>query len=234
MAKWKMVPEEPEDIQVKAGAKACTFLTHEGAIAVYRAMVRAAREGAAICERCHIDLASSDDCGSLEYGCLGSEILNSSLPSLAGSEDADRLLEARIAVVVEQEGLDGAACGWRPCTGCHETNEGASTGFYPRSKLFGCEIGSGCRECGGLGVVWEHYPASALASMGEEAHADLCPICAKPFKPDDICATDISEGICHAACLEGAPVVDLETGDETGGKADTYRYGDDAAAENGG
>lgn len=75
MAKWKMVPEEPEHAQVVAGARACTFLTHEGAIAVYRAMVRAAREGASICERCHIDLASHDPCGSLEHGCLGSELL---------------------------------------------------------------------------------------------------------------------------------------------------------------
>ncbi|MDP9837562.1 hypothetical protein J2T09_002314 [Neorhizobium huautlense] len=41
-----------------------------------------------------------------------------------------------------------------------------------------------------------------------------CPICAEPFKPDDICATDITEGPCHAACLEGSPVVDLDTGEE--------------------
>lgn len=141
-------------------------------------------------------------------------------------DGADKAVQARIALVVEQESLDGAACGWRPCTGCHETNEGASTGFYPRSKIFGCELGSGCRECGGLGVVWEHWPASALASMAKDGDADLCPICDKPLAPDDLCATDISEGICHAACLEGAPVVELETGEETGGKADTYRYGD--------
>lgn len=77
--------------------------------------------------------------------------------------------------------------------------------------------------------------ASRLASAAREpahgADEHRCPICAKPFKVDDICATDISEGICHAACLEGAPVVDLETGEETGGKADTYRYGDDAETE---
>jgi hypothetical protein len=51
-----------------------------------------------------------------------------------------------------------------------------------------------------------------------------CPICAEPFKPDDICASDITEGTCHAACLEGSPVVDLETGEETGGTVDTYPY----------
>ena len=52
-----------------------------------------------------------------------------------------------------------------------------------------------------------------------------CPICAEPFKPDDICADDITEGTCHAACLEGSPVVDLNSGDELpDGKIDTYPY----------
>lgn len=53
---------------------------------------------------------------------------------------------------------------------------------------------------------------------------ERCPICAEPFKPDDTCASDIEMGACHAACLEGSPVVDLETGEETGGKVDTYPY----------
>lgn len=75
---------------------------------------------------------------------------------------------------------------------------------------------------------------SAAREPAHGADEHRCPICAKPFKVDDLCATDISEGICHAACLEGAPVVDLETGEETGGKADTYRYGDDVTAESGG
>jgi len=52
-----------------------------------------------------------------------------------------------------------------------------------------------------------------------------CPICDEPFKADDICATDITEGTCHASCLEGSPVVDLDTGDEIpDGKVDTYPY----------
>jgi len=55
--------------------------------------------------------------------------------------------------------------------------------------------------------------------------AESCPICAEPFKPNDICASDITEGTCHAACLEGTPVVDLDTGDELlDGKVDTYPY----------
>jgi len=51
-----------------------------------------------------------------------------------------------------------------------------------------------------------------------------CPICLVAFKPEDVCATDIEMGTCHAVCLEGSPVVDLDTGEETGGKIDTYPY----------
>lgn len=63
---------------------------------------------------------------------------------------------------------------------------------------------------------------------------DTCPICAEPLLDDDICATDITMGICHAACLEGSPTVDLETGDEVEGPMDTYRYGDTAPKSIGG
>ena len=54
---------------------------------------------------------------------------------------------------------------------------------------------------------------------------DACPICAEPFKRDDLCATDIEMGTCHAACLDGSPVVNLETGEPFDGPIDTYRYG---------
>lgn len=46
----------------------------------------------------------------------------------------------------------------------------------------------------------------------DEPH--LCPICQVPFQPDDLCAEDITEGTCHFDCLDGSPVVDLETGEE--------------------
>lgn len=51
-----------------------------------------------------------------------------------------------------------------------------------------------------------------------------CPICRRFLKGTDICATEITEGICHAACLEGSPVVDLDTGEPTDGPAHTYRF----------
>ncbi|GAB4071683.1 hypothetical protein GCM10028812_46270 [Ancylobacter sonchi] len=95
-----------------------------------------------------------------------------SLDNANGAREDDPGFDAaRIAQVIEEEGADGAACGWKPCTGCHETNEGASTGHYPRSKAFGCEVGAGCRECGGLGVVWEHWSARDLEEMAKDLDA---------------------------------------------------------------
>lgn len=75
----------------------------------------------------------------------------------------------------------------------------------------------------------EYRAADVIAIMDDLAPAPEndapCPICDEPFKPDDLCASDITEGTCHAECLEGSPVVDLETGDEVpGGKVDIYQY----------
>lgn len=55
-----------------------------------------------------------------------------------------------------------------------------------------------------------------------------CPICAEPFTPDDNCATDITEGVCHFECLDGSPVVDLETGEDLPDHdMHSFRYGDE-------
>jgi hypothetical protein len=61
-----------------------------------------------------------------------------------------------------------------------------------------------------------------LADGRAERHS--CPICTAALNPDDICATDIEMGICHAACLEGSPTVNLDTGEPTDGPIATYRY----------
>lgn len=63
---------------------------------------------------------------------------------------------------------------------------------------------------------------SAFSTADDDV--DKCPVCAEPFKPDDICASDIELGYCHAACLEGAPTVDLETGEIIDGPIPTYPY----------
>lgn len=69
------------------------------------------------------------------------------------------------------------------------------------------------------------FDIEARAALEDDI--DRCPICAVPFKPEDVCADDVTEGTCHAECLEGSPVVDLDTGAELpNGKADTYLYRD--------
>lgn len=96
-------------------------------------------------------------------------------PALPEGWKADEADFAKsIEHVIEQESLGGAACGWQPCSGCHETFEGHSVGDYPVSPTFGCEVGSGCHECGGLGVVWYHYDAKALADMERDAREWAC------------------------------------------------------------
>lgn len=54
-----------------------------------------------------------------------------------------------------------------------------------------------------------------------------CPICDVPVQPDDICAADVNLGICHAHCLDGVPVVSLDTGELVDGPISTFRYGEE-------
>lgn len=74
-------------------------------------------------------------------------------------EDAEIIAE----VMQESGGL------WMPCSGCHETVDGQETGHYRYSEVFKSIVGSGCHECGGIGVVWnnyEDYPAPVKATEG--------------------------------------------------------------------
>lgn len=104
------------------------------------------------------------------------------------SERAGRLLSAPAAqqdasaaqaVPMELRGVrDALANGggfWRSCTGCHESNEGHDTG--PHSKIFGCALGVGCSECGGIGAVWDDTDYVAMGDamargVGQEVAAN--------------------------------------------------------------
>lgn len=100
------------------------------------------------------------------------------------SEPFDAL---RIREVIEEESANDAVAGWRSCTGCHETNEGAETGHYPYSKAFGCYVGAGCRECGGIGVRWEHYSKEDLCAMARDLPASAGePVAQLGGAPDDL------------------------------------------------
>jgi hypothetical protein len=69
-------------------------------------------------------------------------------------------LTARIAEVMDEDG----GC-WSPCSGCQEGVDGSvSETDYPYSATFQCQPGGGCRECGGIGVLWQD--GAFLASYG--------------------------------------------------------------------
>lgn len=68
-----------------------------------------------------------------------------------------------------------------------------------------------------------HWALSAIAPLGL-ADDLTCPICAEIINEGDLCATEITEGTCHAACLEGSAIVDLENGEPSDGPISTYLY----------
>ncbi|MCZ4073558.1 hypothetical protein [Agrobacterium sp. LMR679] len=70
-------------------------------------------------------------------------------------------------------------------------------------------------------------PEGSPASSEAPPEADSCPVCDVLFKPDDMCAIDIEMGTCHAECLDGTPVVDLDTGEPSSGPVLTFRYDDE-------
>ena len=61
---------------------------------------------------------------------------------------------------------------WVSCSGCYETEDGQNVHGYPYSDVFGCVLGGGCSECGGIGAVWD---TTDYAAMGEELAASSLP-----------------------------------------------------------
>jgi hypothetical protein len=51
---------------------------------------------------------------------------------------------------------------WQSCSGCYDTEDGHPTANYSYSEIFGCPMGSGCSECGGLGVIWDSTDYEAM------------------------------------------------------------------------
>lgn len=69
-----------------------------------------------------------------------------------------------------KEAIEGAIGCWRPCSGCHELNEGHPTGpFHPALR---CHVGGGCSECGGIGAIWD---TTDYAAMGEALSREIAP-----------------------------------------------------------
>lgn len=79
-----------------------------------------------------------------------------SAPSHIGGQ-ADEILTR-----VREERAEGVGL-WRTCSGCHETEDGQDIGLYPYSDAFGCKLGGGCSDCGGIGAIWDTTDYDALA-----------------------------------------------------------------------
>ncbi|NHC62740.1 hypothetical protein [Paenalcaligenes suwonensis] len=62
---------------------------------------------------------------------------------------------------------EGNGC-WATCSGCHESNDGYPTGPY--SQVMKCTLGVGCRECGGIGAIWD---TTNYAEMGDAMAAAM-------------------------------------------------------------
>jgi hypothetical protein len=53
---------------------------------------------------------------------------------------------------------------WNNCSGCLNSEDGHHVADYPYSEIFKCYVGSGCGECGGLGVVWDNVDYEQMAN----------------------------------------------------------------------
>ncbi|WP_409188398.1 hypothetical protein [Bradyrhizobium sp. RDM4] len=89
-----------------------------------------------------------------------------SLPPTASH--AEREILDQLAASVREQVSDGDGM-WVTCSGCHESEDGHSIG-YPHSKVFGCRLGSGCSECGGIGAIWD---TTDYGAMGDALAAEL-------------------------------------------------------------
>lgn len=68
----------------------------------------------------------------------------------------------QIEANVREQVSDGDGI-WLPCSGCFETEDGQNVHGYPYSEAFGCVLGSGCSECGGIGAIWDTTYYGAMA-----------------------------------------------------------------------
>jgi hypothetical protein len=76
------------------------------------------------------------------------------------------------AVAIRERIAEGDGM-WMTCSGCHESEDGHDVGHYPHSEVFGCKLGSGCGECGGIGAIWDTTDYGAMAdALNAEMQAE--------------------------------------------------------------
>jgi hypothetical protein len=112
-------------------------------------------------------------------------------PEAAQAEPAENIYTKRRIAEIIEEG-DGF---WLPCSGCQESSDGyVSVKDYPYSPTFRCQPGSGCGECGGIGVIWNDTdysdygrdaviePAQTDQQPPEKAMVEVCAILADLYE----------------------------------------------------
>ena len=100
-----------------------------------------------------------------------------------------------LAGVAEQ--LEQGAGAWRACSGCHELIEGHPTG--PWSETLKSYMGGGCRECGGIGAIWDntdYRQVNYAAPMMSSKEADL-PVLSEASLPT---TSRLSQLEAHKSC----------------------------------
>ncbi|MGJ7508710.1 hypothetical protein [Variovorax sp. GT1P44] len=131
--------------------------------------------------------------------------------------------DSRSEAELLRRGVSNSQGMWRSCSGCHESNEGHPTG--PHSTIFGCAMGNGCNECGGIGVVWtsdDEFQAMADFLNGDESAAPDSQGAPKP-----VALTD--EQIAHLWAFEwkGDRVAFIRATEAAHGIVDCGEYGHD-------
>lgn len=82
-------------------------------------------------------------------------------------EDAvSRGLADKVGEAMEDGGF------WRSCSGCHETSDGYPIGQAIQSAALKCDLGGGCRECGGIGAIWDDTDYADMAAFMQKYDRD--------------------------------------------------------------
>jgi hypothetical protein len=135
----------------------------------------------------HYAIGRMNVAGYCEFWNLRSHRWASASEDVLTLEQAQELLR-NLAIPTAKVELDGITQGlaeavkeqsehgfWRPCSGCHETEDGHPVGKYPYSEALGCSLGNGCSECGGLGATWwdlSGYSEDAARATQDQATGD--------------------------------------------------------------
>lgn len=119
------------------------------------------------------------------------DALSSSNARAVAAEEALLRHAEVVARVVEESGGY-----WHPCSGCYDTEDGHPTAPYPWSRVFKCDQGGGCSECGGLGVVWDDlsYVEDMAADFDRERLEE------EAAKPCQTIGPEDEEGGCCNPC----------------------------------